>query len=194
MRYLFDLDGTITREELLPRISRALGLEKEISELTRQTIAGEIPFENSFRKRVEILSRLPVSAIREIVAGVELDPHLVAFMRANRENCAIVTGNLDVWISDLCADLAGRVYCSTARCADDYIVGLEHVLDKGTVAESVPSPFAAVGDGHNDCGMLKRADVSVAYGGVHNPAPALLDIADYAIFDSRPLCSLLAQL
>ena len=39
-RFLFDLDGTITRQEILPEIARAVGLEREIADLTRDHDGG----------------------------------------------------------------------------------------------------------------------------------------------------------
>lgn len=194
MHFLFDLDGTITCEEILPRIAREIGLEKEIGELTRKTIAGEIPFEHSFRERVKILSSLPISTIRNIVAEVSLDPDIAGFIRNNASRCAIVTGNLDVWVSGLCETLGAKLYCSTAASKDDYITDLTHVLDKGKVAAHISEPFVAVGDGHNDRGMLEWSAVGIAFGGVHPPASSLLEVADYTIYNARRLCQFLAPL
>ena len=41
--YCFDLDGTLTRQELLPLIASSVGLEDEISVLTQATIDGLLP-------------------------------------------------------------------------------------------------------------------------------------------------------
>ncbi|HEY6780280.1 MAG TPA: HAD family phosphatase [Thermoleophilaceae bacterium] len=191
-QFLFDLDGTITRVEILPEIARAIGLEQEIAELTRRTMAGELPFESSLRRRVEILSRVPVSTVREIVAGVEVDPHIAEFLAANRERCTIVTGNLDVWIEELVRQLGVDVRCSIARAEDDRLVELTTVLDKADVAQDFDGPICAIGDGYNDLGLMAAADLGVAYGGVHAPAPGLYGVATHAIFDSKRLCELLS--
>jgi phosphoserine phosphatase len=191
-QFLFDLDGTITRVEILPEIARAIGLEDEIAELTRRTMAGELPFESSLRRRVEILSRVPVSTVREIVAGVEVDPHIADFLARNRERCTIVTGNLDVWIEELVRRLGVDVRCSIARAEGDRLVELTTVLDKADVARDFDGPICAIGDGYNDLGLMAAADLGVAYGGVHAPAPGLYDVATHAIFDSRRLCELLS--
>ena len=42
--FCFDLDGTITKDEILPILSREIGLFEEISALTDATINGVIPF------------------------------------------------------------------------------------------------------------------------------------------------------
>ncbi|HEY1520556.1 MAG TPA: HAD family phosphatase [Solirubrobacteraceae bacterium] len=191
-QFLFDLDGTVTRVEILPEIARAIGLEREIAELTRETMAGGLPFESSLRRRVEILRQVPVSEVRAIVRGVELDGHVVDFLSRNRDRCTIVTGNLDVWVGDLIADLGVPCYCSTAEVDGDRLVELTSVLDKATVTANWLGPICAVGDGYNDLGMIAAADLGVAYGGVHAPAPGLLDVATHAIYDSRRLCDFLS--
>jgi phosphoserine phosphatase len=193
-RFLFDFDGTVTRAELLPRLGRELGRESELAELTRRTIRGEIPFEVSFRYRVELPRDIPVSRVAQIVAEIELDPRIEAFIRANRERCVIVTGNLDAWVGARCRELCGTVFCSTARVEGDRIAEITHVLDKAEAAAAEPGAFAAIGDGHGDIPMVERAAFGIAYGGVHPPAPGLLEVASHACFDGETLCRLLSQL
>jgi phosphoserine phosphatase len=193
-RFLFDLDGTITRQEILPEIARAVGMQDEIAALTRRTMAGELPFESSLRRRVEILSQVPVSEVRRIVAGVEIDPHIAVFLAEHRDRCTIVTGNLDVWIADLVATLGVDCRSSTALVLGDRLIGLTSVLDKAVVAADYDGAICVVGDGYNDLGLMAAADYGVAYGGVHAPAPGLYDVATHAIFDPERLCEILSAL
>ena len=39
--FAFDLDGTVTTEEILPRLAEALGLRPEMERLTRAAVRGE---------------------------------------------------------------------------------------------------------------------------------------------------------
>jgi len=192
--FLFDLDGTITMEELLPRIARKIGVWDEIYELTKHTIAGDIPFEVSLRHRVEILSRAKVSEIRKIVAGVELNPDILRFIQKNKHKCYIVTGNLDVWISELVERIDIPVLCSMVSIKDDMITSLRTVLNKREAAQSFQGNFVAIGEGANDYGMFELASESIAYGGVHEPARQLLEIATYLTYRSDTLCNILSQL
>lgn len=96
--FLFDLDATITKAEILPEIAVKINKEKQMRELTEKTMAGEIPFDHSFLERVKLLSGIPVSTVRSIIAGVPLNEKLVQFIRENKERCYVVTGNLDIWI------------------------------------------------------------------------------------------------
>ena len=73
-------------------------------------MAGEFPFESSLRRRVEILRGVPVSQVREIVAGIEVDPHIEAFLAEHRDRCTIVTGNLDTRNGELVMELLARLH------------------------------------------------------------------------------------
>jgi HAD superfamily phosphoserine phosphatase-like hydrolase len=193
--FVFDLDGTVTREEILPLIAREFGVSAQIDRLTAKTIRGDSPFEASLRERVDILGRFPVSKVRALVNSVELDRDILDFIERHRERTIIVTGNLDVWLTDLAARLPVPVRSSVAAIKNDTITKLVSIMDKRieTLRYSKQS-MCAVGEGHNDLGMFENAAISVAYGGVHQPAGSLLDVASHAIFHSRTLCRFLSQL
>lgn len=99
--FLFDLDGTVTKEEILPALAEQVGLLEEMREMTEKTMRGEIPFQSSFLARVEMLKTIPVSRVAEIVEKTPLNEELVQFIRTNASRCYIVTGNIDVWIEKL---------------------------------------------------------------------------------------------
>ena len=99
--YCFDLDGTITLQEILPLISRKTGMYEEIALLTDVTMKGLIPFESSFKLRVKLLSSIPISTVQDIVSKVVLQQRLISFIRENAESCYVITGNLDVWVKQL---------------------------------------------------------------------------------------------
>ena len=44
MKFLFDLDGTVTSAETLPIIAEHFECKEEIAELTKRTVHGNIPF------------------------------------------------------------------------------------------------------------------------------------------------------
>ncbi len=100
-KFLFDLDSTLTKEEILPTISATIGRREEMQALTEKTMLGDIPFEQSFQNRVGILKDVPVSQVRKMIAKIPLLEELGVFLRENRERCFVVTSNLDVWIIDL---------------------------------------------------------------------------------------------
>ena len=46
--FLFDLDSTVTKEEILPMIAKKIDKEQEMRELTEQTMMGILNFRESF--------------------------------------------------------------------------------------------------------------------------------------------------
>ena len=186
--YAFDLDGTVTKVETLPLLAAELNLSKEITRLTELTLSGRIPFEISFRMRYGILNRIPLDRIVEIMATVPLESSIEKFIGDNRNDCVLVTGNLDRWIEPIADRLGCKIYSSTLDG------GRLRILDKGAVVRRLKSRSArviSIGESFNDVSMLEAADVSIAYGGVHRPIAAAVSVADFVVFDGDTLCRLL---
>lgn len=194
--FLFDLDSTVTRQEILPTVAGKMGIFEKMCSLTESTMRGEIPFSQSFLRRVELLKRVPVQEVSRVIAGIRLNEKLAAFIRQYRERCYIVTGNLDVWIEELVAVLGmeKNTFCSRASVKDGYIQNVISVVDKNAVVSQMVLPFVAVGDGNNDAEMIDAARVGIGYGGVREIAPSVLACADYAFYDENCLVDFLERL
>lgn len=195
--FLFDLDATVTKEEILPALAEQVGLLEEMREMTEKTMRGEIPFQSSFLARVEMLKTIPVSRIAEIVEKTPLNVELVQFIRTHASRCYIVTGNIDVWIEKLIKRIGlpmSHCYCSSASVSDDYIISVNSVVDKEKIAKQFVVPVVAVGDGSNDAEMVRLADVGIGYGGVRPVAYSLMCNATHVICDEHRLCSFLHML
>lgn len=194
--FLFDLDSTITRQEILPTISEKIGKLDEMRELTEATMRGEIPFKTSFLRRVDILKSVNVSEVRALVADIPLNQNIVSFIHENSERCYVVTGNLDIWISDLIKRLGLKhhVYCSKANVKADRITQVISVVDKELMAKQFIQPMIVVGDGDNDSGMAKLAEIAVGFGGVRNIAASLMRCIDYAFYDDKRCAEFLQSL
>ena len=192
--FAFDLDGTVTKKEVLPIIAKELGIEEEMAVLTRRTMDGEIPFDHSFTMRVDMLKAIPISRVQKIVEKVPLSSLLLSFIKEHSDRCHIVTGNLNVWIELLVKRIGCHVMSSDADYEHDTLKGVKKILRKKEIHTYVEHPVVAIGDGNNDAEMLMNAPISIAYGGVHAPAPSLLGISDYAIYDEKCLCNMLKRL
>ena len=88
-RFVFDLDGTITKEETLPKIAQHFNVQAEIDKLTQETIVGNIPFIESFIRRVNILGKLPVDEIANLLEQVEIYENLNSFIGEYGSQCVI---------------------------------------------------------------------------------------------------------
>ena len=194
--FLFDLDSTITKQEILPTISKKLGMYERMSSLTESTMKGEIPFKQSFLQRVDLLKSVPVSEVRHMISKIELNELLVQFIQKNKNRCYIVTGNLDIWIEQLIKNIGmeNNVFCSKAYVQDDYIQDVFSIVDKSAVVSQMVLPFVAIGDGNNDAEMIEAAEIGIGYGGVRNIASSVLNCASHAIYKEEKLVEFLEKL
>lgn len=194
--FLFDLDSTITKQEILPTIAKNFGLYEEMSALTERTMRGELPFKQSFLQRVELLKSIPVSNVCKLIGEIELNERLVEFITKYRNRCYVVTGNLDIWIEDLIKKIGmeNNTFCSKALVEDDYIRDVLSIVDKNAVISQMVLPFVAVGDGNNDAEMIEAAEIGIGYGGVREIASSVLTCASHAVYQEEKLVEFLERL
>lgn len=192
--FAFDLDGTITKEEILPLIAKEIGLKKEMAELTKKTMSGDIPFDQSFTKRVDMLKKIPITKVQKIVKKIKLNNKIVEFVQKNKSRCYIVTQNLDVWINPLIKKIGVKTLTSEADYDGDTLLGIKKILRKNIIHKLIDYPVVAIGEGYNDLEMMIDSPISIAFGGVHKPASPVLEVVDYAIYDEEHLCRFLKQL
>ena len=190
------MDSTITRKEVLPEISSKIGRLAEMRHLTEATMRGELPFKTSFIQRVNILSDIPVSEVNELVSNIELNPAIELFISQNNDRCYVVTGNLDIWITGLMNKIGMKhhYYCSKAEVVNDRITKIISVVDKELTVKQFVQPLVVIGDGDNDSGMARFADIAIGFGGVRDIAPSLLRNIDYAFYDDRKCAEFLTSL
>jgi len=198
MHFLFDLDSTITKTEILPFIATEAGCDKTIisklDEMTLKSMNGELPFEVNFRKRVNMLSHLPIQKIQKIVSTIPLHKNICNFLQKYKKQCSIITSNLDIWIKTLVENLGINCYSSKAQIDKTYIQEIE-IIRKKDVLKNFKTHVIAIGDGSNDVELLDCALIGIAYGGARKKLPdSLLEVANYAIYSEKSLCILLQQI
>ena len=201
VKFIFDLDGTVTSQETLPLIADHFGVQEEIAELTKQTIKGNVPFIESFIKRVHILGKLPVSEINNLLESVPLYAKVQEFINMNPDKCVIATGNLSCWVNKLLRRIynqaSGITFCSQAEVVNDKVSKLESILKKENVVRRYKGEGCEViyiGDGNNDLEAMRLSDISIANGITHDPANSILGVTDYVIYTEESLCRQLNQL
>lgn len=197
MKFLFDLDGTVTSVETLPIIANHFECKEKIAELTRKTIQGNIPFVESFIRRVNILGKYSVSETSDLLAQVPLYLEVKKFIDSHREDCVIVTGNLTCWCEGLFKKIGCKCYGSEAECEDDKVTRIKSILRKEQIVDqykALGETVVFIGDGNNDLEAMRHANISISVGLTHSPAQSLLAITDYVIFNEHALCRQMRQL
>ena len=81
--FVFDLDSTITKKEILPTIAEKIGKLDEMRELTESTMMGIIPFKTSFINRVKLLEKLNVSFVSDTIKDIPLNENIAQFIMEN---------------------------------------------------------------------------------------------------------------
>ena len=162
MKFLFDLDGTVTSQETLPVIANHFKCEEEIAELTKRTVAGNVPFIESFIRRVNILGKYPVRETCDLLEKVPIYPELKHFIDAHRADCIIVTGNLTCWCEGLFKKIGCQCYGSEAQLEGDRVVKLKSILRKEEIVDrykALGETVVFIGDGNNDLEAMRHANI-----------------------------------
>ena len=196
IKFLFDLDGTITKEETLPIIGAAFDVKDELAMLTASTMEGKIPFIESFIRRVEILSNIEPEQISSVLAEIPLFEDIVNFIKMFPDSCAIVTGNCDIWVKGLLASFDCDKHTSTARHIDGKTKLSKIINKKEIVQEYQNQGFEVIfiGDGNNDADAIRAANIGIASYLVHTPAPSVMEVTDFVVCSEVALCRLLSQI
>lgn len=195
MKFIFDLDGTITAEETIPLIGRHFKIDADIIDLTTKTVKGQIPFMESFIRRVNMLSHIDPSEISELLSDIKLNEGILDFINKNHEKCIVATGNYRGWIAGLSKKIKCEIKCSEGIWLDGKLKLTEILIKEDLVKKIKESgeDVIYIGDGNNDAEAMRYADIGVACGIVHQPAESVLQVCDFAIYDDKTLAGFLNQ-
>jgi len=197
MKFLFDLDGTVTSQETLPIIASFFNCEEEIADLTKRTVAGNVPFIESFIRRVNILGKYSVHETSKLLGQVPVYPEIKRFIDEHKGDCIIVTGNLTCWCDELFRKIGCQSFGSEAEMEGDCVVKIKSILRKEDIVDryrALGETVVFIGDGNNDLEAMRHANISIATGLTHNPAQSLMAICDYVVYNEHALCRQLKQL
>lgn len=200
IKFLFDLDGTITQVETLPFIAKHFQVEKfpnQMAEMTKESLLGNISFEESFTARVAMLKHLPVDKIADLLANIPLFSALEKFIFEHKNDCALVTGNIGHWVESLCQRIGCERYTSTAFVEDNRLIKILNIIKKENIVKKYQDAgyyVIFIGDSNNDLEAMRQANCSILSALLHNPIENLREIADYCIYDENMLYQLLTFL
>ena len=194
--YFFNLDGTITSNDLIPEIAREAGLEGELTLLDQLTRRGDVEFEASLRLRFALLRCLPPERIQMLMDTINLESCIVNFIHERPNQCIVLSCGPAIWLEKLSAKLACRLLASDVFFQDE-LLNIGSVLNKGQAIRDFTKKgrrLVAIGSSPSDVPMFEETDIGVAYGRGHEPVPDLLQISDYVVYTGEALCRLLRTL
>ncbi|MCP8322073.1 MAG: phosphoserine phosphatase SerB, partial [archaeon] len=167
------------QQEIINEIAKMAHVDRQVKEITKRAMKGEIDFKQALRERVKLLKGLPISSLDSILMEIKLTKGVEELLSVLKElgcKIAIVTGSFS-YFTDKIKEKFGLDYAfaNELMIKDGMLTGeiKEPVLDaemkrrliqdlikkEGIKREEV----IAVGDGANDRFMLMEAGLGIAF-------------------------------
>jgi len=189
-----DMDSTLLAIESIDEIADMHHIKPQVSEITLQTMRGEISFEESVTQRTALLTGLHAEALQRVYdERVKLNPGaevMLAKARAAGIKTMVISGGFTFFTERIKAQLnLDYAAANTLGIEDNKLTGrlVGKILGREGKAEALKKvckelgiqsdQVIAVGDGANDLDMMAAAGVSIAY----HAKPVVQEKATYAI-------------
>lgn len=176
---VFDMDMTIVDFEIINKLAGFVGVDEEVKSITERAMSGEMDFKESLRQRVRLLRGTPISTLEEIAGDLQLTPgseELIHHLKEVGYKVALISGGF-TYFTDVLKERLGFDYtfANELEIKNGLLTGeiSGDIIDaeaKGQIIYQLaelerisPDNIVAVGDGANDCLMIKNAGLGVAF-------------------------------
>lgn len=189
----FDFDSTLIQSEGIELVAKLLGVETEVSALTKKAMLGSVPFRESFLERVKFLKGLTTDQVKTAVAQQRWTTgalELLDWIVSQNGLPVILSGGLDFLLTPfvqgsvieqwMCNKIEFRHGVATGEVIPPIIDAQAKAdwLERLCQMHGIPLHLtAAVGDGANDIPMLMKANAGIAFYG----KPKVLEKAKYSV-------------
>lgn len=176
---VFDMDMTIVDFEIINRLAGFVGVDDEVKAITERAMRGEMDFKESLRQRVSLLKGTPMSTLEAIANDLQLTPgseELIHHLKQLGYKIALISGGFTYFTDVLKERLDfDYTFANELEIKDGVLTGgiKGDIIDaeaKGGIIYRLaelerisPDSIVAVGDGANDCLMIKNAGLGVAF-------------------------------
>ena len=178
MLVVFDVEGVLLNAEYLPVLAQVIGpdKEKEIWDITKQGIRGEINWEEGLIKRVHALRGIRHSEAKKIGENLQIMPGAVELCRALKQSgwkLIAVSGGFTI-ITDRLKEVLGldRIFSNELIFSDEVLkdVIVRVTSDKAAAIKDVilewgvkKEDIVVVVDGANDLKLFDLAGFTVGF-------------------------------
>jgi phosphoserine phosphatase len=176
---VFDMDMTIVDFEIINKLAGFAGVDEQVKAITERAMNGEMDFKESLRQRVRLLKGMPERSLQEIASDLRLTPgseELLHHLKHVGYKIALISGGF-TYFTDVLKEQLGFDYtfANELEIEDGFLTGeiKGEIIDaeaKGRIIYQLaelekisPDSIVAVGDGANDCLMIKNAGLGVAF-------------------------------
>ena len=199
MLVVFDVEGVLLNAEYLPVLAQVIGpdKEKEIWDITKQGIRGEINWEEGLIKRVHALRGIRHSEAKKIGENLQIMPGAIELCRALKRSgwkLIAVSGGFTI-ITDRVKEVLGldRIFSNELIFSDDVLkdVIVRVTSDKAAAIKDVllewgvkKEDIVVVVDGANDLKLFDLAGFTVGFcpvDKVKERADAVIEIHDLSL-------------
>lgn len=189
-----DMDSTLIQNECIDEIAELLNLKKEISEITELTMQGKLCFNESIKKRVQLLKGVNICSFEKIVnEKIKFQPHVnewLNYAKSHNLVTVIVSGGFTYFVNYVKKSLSmDYAFSNTFEVLNNELTGnlVGEIINADKKAELTvkianlygikKNQIIAIGDGANDINMFQESGLSISMHG----KPVLDDLVTWSV-------------
>ncbi len=176
MLVIFDVEGVLFDAEYLPILAEKLNKEKEIWEITKKGIQGEINWEDGLKTRVDLLRGIELKTCKEIADSLPIMTGAKEACRALKEagwKLMAVSGGFSIMTDRLKEELSlDYVFSNKLKFINGKLDGVEIIVDSDKAKSArikiqewnvKKEDIVVVVDGANDIKLFDICGLGIAY-------------------------------
>jgi len=173
---IFDVEGVLYDAEYLPLLAEKLNKEKEIWEITKKGIQGEINWEDGLKTRVDLLKGLDLTTCKEIADSLPIMTGAKEACRALKEagwKLMAVSGGFSIMTDRLKEELSlDYVFSNKLKFINGKLDGVEIIVDSDKAKSArikiqewgvKKEDIVVVVDGANDIKLFDICGLGIGY-------------------------------